>query len=82
VPGGSRRNLEFTPVVWSDDISALEQVLCADAQTSGGLLLTVPEKRIRGLLHALNEAGTPAGRAIGEITAEAGVLRVGRGSGL
>jgi selenide,water dikinase len=82
VPGGTRRNLEFTPVLWGDDISSLEQVLCADAQTSGGLLLTVPENRVRGLLHALNDAGTPASRAIGEITDEPGVIRVSKGSGL
>jgi len=82
VPSGSRRNLESVAVQWSDDVSAMEQLLCADAQTSGGLLLAVPEEKVRDLLHALTAARTPAGRVIGEITAERGVIRVARGSGL
>jgi len=82
VPSGSRRNLESASVAWSDDVSAMEQLLCADAQTSGGLLLAVPEAKVRDLLHALTAVRTPAGRVIGEITAERGVIRVARGSGL
>lgn len=82
VPGGTRRNLESVAVQWSDDIAPMERLLLADAQTSGGLLLAVPEDRVRGLLHALTEARTPAGRVIGELTDEPGVLRVTRGSGL
>lgn len=82
VPGGSVRNLEAVSADWSDDVSEVERLLVADAQTSGGLLLTVPEERVRGLLHALQAAGTPAGRVIGEITGERGVIRVGRGSTL
>lgn len=82
VPGGTRRNLEAVPVVWPDDVSATERVLAADAQTSGGLLLTVPEERVRGLLSALRAAGAPAYRVIGEITDERGAIRVVRGSTL
>jgi selenide,water dikinase len=82
VPGGTRRNLDAIPVEWTDDVSEMERVLCADAQTSGGLLITVPEEHIRGLMEALRAAGTPAHRVIGEITAERGVIRVGRGVGI
>jgi selenide,water dikinase len=82
VPGGTRRNLENIAVAWTDDISEMERFLLADAQTSGGLLLAVPEERVRGLLHALSEARTPAGRVIGEVTGEVGVIRVLRGSGI
>lgn len=79
IPGGSQRNLDTTPVEW-DNISEIEAMLCADAQTSGGLLIIVPEDRVRGLMEALRIAKTPAHRVIGEITDEYGVLRVGRGS--
>jgi len=82
VPGGTRRNLDTIPVEWTDDVSEMERLLCADAQTSGGLLITVPEERIRGIMEALRAAPTPAHRVIGEITAERGVIRVGRGSGI
>jgi selenide,water dikinase len=82
VPGGTIRNLETVPVVWTDDISEMERLLLADAQTSGGLLLAVPEARVRGLLQALAEARTPACRVIGEVTGEVGVIRVLRGSGI
>lgn len=79
VPGGTRRNLDTIPVQFGDDVSAVERVLCADAQTSGGLLLSVPEERIRSLIEALRTAGTPAYRVIGEITSERGVIRVSKG---
>ncbi len=82
VPGGTRRNLETVAVEWGDDVSPLEQLLMADAQTSGGLLITIPEDRIRGLMEALRVARTPTHRVIGHITARSGVIKVGRGSGL
>jgi selenide,water dikinase len=79
IPSGSQRNLDSTPVEW-DNISEIEAMLCADAQTSGGLLIIVPEDRVRGLMEALRVAKSPAHRVIGEITDEYGALRVGRGS--
>ena len=82
VPGGTKRNLESVPVYWSDEVSEMERLLCADAQTSGGLLLAVPENRVRGLVDALQAAGCPTFRVIGEITSEVGVLRVERGTGI
>jgi len=82
VPGGSRRNLETIPVEFGEDVSSMERLLCADAQTSGGLLIAIPEERVRGLITDLRAAGTPAYRVIGEITGERGVIRIGRGSGL
>ncbi len=81
VPGGTKRNLESVPVEW-EDVSEMEAILCSDAQTSGGLLITIPEDRVRGLMDALRAAQTPAHRVIGEITKEVGVIRVGRGTGL
>lgn len=82
VPGGTRRNLEAVSVEWSDNVSPMEQLLMADAQTSGGLLITIPEARIRGLMEALRAARTPTHRVIGQITSRSGVIQVDRGSGL
>ncbi len=82
VPGGTRRNLETVTVEWGDDVSPMEQLIMADAQTSGGLLITIPEANIRGLMDALRLAETPTHRVIGFITNRPGVIQVGRGSGL
>ncbi len=82
VPGGSRRNLEAVAVEWGDDVSPMEQLIMADAQTSGGLLITIPEANIRGLMDALRAAMTPTHRVIGHVTSRPGVIQVGRGSGL
>ena len=82
VPGGTRRNLESVRVEWADDVSIMDKLLCADAQTSGGLLLAVPPTRVRGLIDALLGVRAPASRVIGEITAEAGVIRASRGVGI
>lgn len=78
VPSGTRRNLETVAVEWGDDVSPMEQLLMADAQTSGGLLITIPEDRIRGLMDALRAARTPTHRVIGHITPRPGVIKVAR----
>lgn len=79
VPGGTRRNLEAARVDWSADVSQEERILCADAQTSGGLLLVVEPERLAGLLAALRFEATPAAHVIGEILPEVGRLEVVRG---
>jgi len=71
IPGGTRRNLaaveRFTDFVGIDETTRL---LLADAQTSGGLLLAVPEPKERAFLHALTEEGA-AGTRIGRIVSRA-----------
>jgi selenide,water dikinase len=73
IPGGTKRNLEAVPVEWGADISDVEKLLCADAQTSGGLLLAIPQDRLQGLIAALEAAGTPASHVIGEVTEQLGL---------
>jgi selenide,water dikinase len=65
VAGGTRRNHAFVhpSVDWgttTDD----EQLLLADAQTSGGLLLAVPPERSGDLLAALRRHGTLAASVV------------------
>jgi selenide, water dikinase len=71
VPGGTRRNLESlaSAVEFAAAIDEVGRVLLADAQTSGGLLIAVPEPALAGLLAALRREGTPAAAVIGRVVA-------------
>ncbi len=77
VPGGTRRNLEAVTVAWDPSLAEAERLLCADAQTSGGLLMAVPPDGVEGLLEALRAEGVTRAARIGRILAEPG-LRVVR----
>jgi selenide,water dikinase len=68
VPGGTQRNraaLEGA-VSW-DGIDEEAQILLCDAQTSGGLLIAVPEARLDRLLRSLRAGNVPAAAVIGVI---------------
>ena len=82
VPGGTTRTLTTaTEVTWGPGITEVDQLLVADAQTSGGLLLCVPLAALDGLLKALAAEQTLARAVIGAITdAPAGTLHVSRRS--
>jgi selenide,water dikinase len=68
IPGGSRENLVATTVAvdWGSTDDAL-RVLLTDAQTSGGLLLCVPEAKLEKVLGILRQARTPCAAVIGRI---------------
>ena len=70
IPGGSRRNAEQFArwVTFADGVSAATRTLLTDAQTSGGLLISVPAERGPALAEALARRGVLAAR-IGEIEA-------------
>ena len=57
VPGGTKENRKsFEEVVeWSKDVAEVERLLMNDAQTSGGLLIFVPEKNKDSLISALQK---------------------------
>jgi selenide,water dikinase len=70
VPGGTRKNLRFMldqGVTFEDGMSETEQLMLADAQTSGGLLLAVAEERVEPLVKALQAIRTPAAAVIGRL---------------
>ena len=56
-PAGTRRNLETAAPLteFSSSISSSHQLLLADAQTSGGLLMAVPEANLEALMTELKE---------------------------
>ena len=68
-PGGTHRNLESLEGVvdWHPDISAETRILLADAQTSGGLLMSVSPGKLDDLLTALGQAGVKTRAVIGKI---------------
>lgn len=81
-PGGTHANWRFLSE-WVDYHGAItkeEQLLLADAQTSGGLLIAVEAPRVNALVAALSKRGTPSAAVIGAIgekqTGSARPLRV------
>jgi selenide,water dikinase len=77
VPGGTLENLAHVSphVDFAPGLSRVDRVLLADAQTSGGLLISVPATRCEALLAALSEKGVSEARRIGHFTG-AGTGRV------
>lgn len=69
IPGGSKNNLNFvSPNVDFDNLPKVNQYILADAQTSGGLLMAVPEKHANHLLNDLHQSGVTDARIIGKFT--------------
>lgn len=70
VPGGTRENLatanDFTE--WSG-VAEPKKILAADAQTSGGLLLCVSQRRLDSVLQVLKQHRTVCAAVIGRIVA-------------
>lgn len=77
VPGGTKKNLAYASSVTSfaDDVPEALRLLLADAQTSGGLLLFVPEAAAAALVRRLVDEGHQAAR-IGEVLPGSGAEAV------
>ena len=71
VPGGSRKNLETAQpqVNFASGVSEELQILLADAQTSGGLLLAIAPDKVAQAEDILHQAGAPIIVKIGSLTA-------------
>ena len=68
IPGGTRRNLEdLEDRVEFGDRDETTRLILADAQTSGGLLITIPEERAEELMKLL-QAAAPVAAIIGRVT--------------
>lgn len=69
LPGGTRRNLRYAAPVTSFSASVPEPVrlLLADAQTSGGLLLCLPEPSATEAVRRLQDAGCEGTALIGTL---------------
>ncbi len=67
VPGGSTNNLKFFSkhVTWNKNISDITKIILCDAQTSGGLLFTVPGNEKDKIVSELKNAGIKSATHIG-----------------
>ena len=72
VPGGTFRNMSGVKdtVEWAKDLTEHQQLLMCDAQTSGGLLISVPQVKLDELIRELESSGVATRAIIGEITSE------------
>jgi selenide, water dikinase len=67
IPGASFRNQEFVErdCLFEKDVDYSMKMLCLDAQTSGGLLMCVPEKKAKDVQRRLVDKGYPRAAIIG-----------------
>ena len=68
-PGGTRANHRFMAahVDYDSGVSAEAQLLLCDAQTSGGLLIAVPEVKVALLVETLVRTGVASAAVIGRV---------------
>jgi selenide,water dikinase len=69
-PGGSKRNLAFAAphTTFARSVPAHMQLLLADAQTSGGLLIAIAPDRVDALVAGLERRGVGVRAVIGDVT--------------
>jgi selenide,water dikinase len=74
VPGGSRRNFEGLGafVDWAEDLDEPTRLILCDAQTSGGLLISIARERSERLLAELSARGA-SGVMVGQIVDGEGI---------
>jgi selenide,water dikinase len=72
IPAGTSRNHEYLGdhVIWDSELEYEEQMILCDAQTSGGLLISVPAEKSAALIESLEGSGALAASRIGRITEE------------
>ena len=72
-PAGTRRNLDYAAphARFAPGIDENRQLLLADAQTSGGLLIALPEAGLDDLQAALADAGVAVHAVVGRVTGAA-----------
>jgi cysteine desulfurase len=71
VPGGTASNMDYTAphLRFAGDVPETERVILNDAQTSGGLLISLPERRAEGLIGLLEARGVTHAAVIGTVEA-------------
>ncbi len=70
IPGGTLNNLDFVSdcVEWSQGISRTIKIILCDAQTSGGLLISIPSNAGTRLEQALRANDIAGASIVGQIT--------------
>jgi selenide,water dikinase len=69
IPGGTKRNLDYvsSQTNFSKNISQEQQYILADAQTSGGLLVSVSQEKADELVETLNINNCLSSSIIGKV---------------
>ncbi len=69
VPGGTKANLRSTAkdAEYGQTVDEAQKIILNDAQTSGGLLISVPESQAKQLMSNLKEAGVTEAAVVGAI---------------
>lgn len=69
VPGGTLNNLAYVEphTTFAPEVSPVARLILADAQTSGGLLISLPAERAEALLQALHERGIEDAALVGRV---------------
>lgn len=72
IPGGTRANLKFIAeqVVFPDRLGELERFILADAITSGGLLISLPEGEGKAMVKAMKAKGVDQASIIGHVVSD------------
>ena len=68
IPGGTKNNLKFykNNIIFDRSLNEYQKLMLADAQTSGGLLISIPEKNASKLLEFLNNNSNYESKIIGQ----------------
>ena len=69
IPGGTKRNLSFAEsfTQFLEDHTKIEKLITSDAQTSGGLLISISPEKTESFLQLFNEQSSIKAREIGKI---------------
>lgn len=81
VPGGTKKNHKFYAprVAYDPALGEPEQLLCSDAQTSGGMVISTPAAKADAMVAALKKHKALCASVIGKVVADhPGTLRIGR----
>jgi selenide, water dikinase len=78
IPGGTKRNLEFVSkdISTSENLAEFQLHMLADAQTSGGLLISVSPDKAELLVNKLKSKKTLAYHIIGEIQSNDDAVKI------
>ncbi|NOZ60068.1 MAG: selenide, water dikinase SelD [Calditrichaeota bacterium] len=70
IPGGTVANVDFVKKVvrWHEKISEIDKLLLCDAQTSGGLLIALPEVDAKKFVGQMNASANGGSAIIGKFT--------------
>lgn len=84
IPGGTRNNLDFVSgiVEWDGNVPEITRLILCDAQTSGGLLIAIPDQFADEYIRRFSEKSGKSAFRIGEVLAytsdSSGLIHVGQ----